>query len=67
MTKVLSGAATASGRVSWNKGKIIGAKPPLRPKHVWVGPAQASGGGSCPRPCSVESSHRLQTPWLRCR
>jgi integrase len=19
----------------WNKGKIIGAKPPLRPKHVW--------------------------------
>jgi integrase len=22
-------------RVPWNKGKIIGAKPPLRPKHVW--------------------------------
>ena len=21
--------------VPWNKGKIIGAKPPLRPKHVW--------------------------------
>lgn len=20
---------------SWNKGKIVGAKPPLRPKHVW--------------------------------
>jgi hypothetical protein len=19
----------------WNKGKVIGAKPPLRPKHVW--------------------------------
>ena len=19
----------------WNKGKLIGAKPPLRPKHVW--------------------------------
>src|SRR6202008_841599 len=22
-------------RTSWNKGKVIGAKPPLRPKHVW--------------------------------
>src|SRR5262249_4337345 len=19
----------------WNRGKLIGAKPPLRPKHVW--------------------------------
>jgi len=22
-------------RVPWNKGKFTGAKPPLRPKHVW--------------------------------
>jgi len=22
-------------REPWNKGKLIGAKPPLRPKHVW--------------------------------
>jgi hypothetical protein len=22
-------------RVPWNKGKRTGAKPPLRPKHVW--------------------------------
>lgn len=21
--------------VPWNRGKIVGAKPPLRPKHVW--------------------------------
>ena len=26
---------TTSARTPWNKGKIIGAKPPLRPKHVW--------------------------------
>src|SRR5882724_4110039 len=25
----------ASRRKPWNKGKLIGAKPPLRPKHVW--------------------------------
>src|SRR5579864_705090 len=22
-------------RVPWSKGKLTGAKPPLRPKHVW--------------------------------
>src|SRR3989442_14241010 len=22
-------------RMPWNKGKLIGARPPLRPKHVW--------------------------------
>src|SRR5436305_15348214 len=22
--------------VAWNKGKLMGAKPPLRPKHVWA-------------------------------
>lgn len=24
-----------SARVPWNKGKLVGAKPPLRPSHVW--------------------------------
>lgn len=33
MTDALSSLPTK--RVPWNKGKIIGAKPPLRPKHVW--------------------------------
>jgi hypothetical protein len=23
-------------RVPWNKGKLIGQKPPLQPKHVWA-------------------------------
>jgi integrase len=26
---------TAPRRTAWNKGKLIGAEPPLRPKHVW--------------------------------
>ena len=25
----------ASRREPWNKGKLIGQKPPLRPKHLW--------------------------------
>jgi hypothetical protein len=24
-----------SPRIAWNKGKLIGPKPPLKPKHVW--------------------------------
>jgi integrase len=27
--------STAYKRLPWNKGKLTGAKPPLRPKHVW--------------------------------
>jgi hypothetical protein len=28
-------AAPTPKRVPWNKGKLTGAKPPLRTKHVW--------------------------------
>src|SRR4030081_2354453 len=28
-------ANTIPTRVPWNKDKVTGAKPPLRPKHVW--------------------------------
>jgi hypothetical protein len=28
-------AGAAQKRVPWNKGKLTGAKPPPRPKHVW--------------------------------
>jgi len=27
--------STTVRRSPWNKGKLIGAKPPLRPRHVW--------------------------------
>lgn len=35
MTEVPSPNVNVVKRVPWNKGKIVGAKPPLRPKHVW--------------------------------
>jgi len=28
-------ASTNPSRMPWNKGKLIGARPPLRPKHLW--------------------------------
>jgi integrase len=30
-----SNLASPARRVPWNKGKLIGARPPLRSKHVW--------------------------------
>ena len=30
-----SSSDTAPVRPAWNKGKIIGPRPPLRPGHVW--------------------------------
>jgi hypothetical protein len=35
MTDILIATANVSKHRPWNKGKIVGAKPPLRPKHVW--------------------------------
>ena len=31
----MEGYQATSKRIPWNKGKVTGAKPPLRPKHVW--------------------------------
>ncbi|GIQ75631.1 hypothetical protein [Bradyrhizobium sp. RD5-C2] len=35
MTDIASTIPAVSKHVPWNKGRIVGAKPPLRPKHVW--------------------------------
>jgi len=35
MIEVLGITKNVSRCVPWNKGRIVGAKPPLRPKHVW--------------------------------
>jgi hypothetical protein len=35
MQDQVNAAPVAHRRVPWNKGKLTGPKPPLRPKHVW--------------------------------
>jgi integrase len=35
MLDQLNATLTPHKRLPWNKGKLTGAKPPLRPKHVW--------------------------------
>jgi integrase len=36
MQTVNETSAATPGRTPWNKGKLIGPKPPLQPKHVWA-------------------------------
>ena len=31
----IENCSSPNKRTPWNKGKLIGARPPLRPKHVW--------------------------------
>ena len=35
MLDQVNATAAPHQRLPWNKGKLTGAKPPLRPKHVW--------------------------------
>ncbi len=35
MLDQVNATLTPYKRLPWNKGKLTGAKPPLRPKHVW--------------------------------
>src|SRR3982074_323733 len=35
MQNQVNAALTPDKRLPWNKGKLTGAKPTLRPKHVW--------------------------------
>ena len=36
MDKIVRSETPDQIREPWNKGKVIGARPPLRPKHVWA-------------------------------
>ena len=49
---------SAPKRTSWNKGKIIGAKPPLWPKHVWSIRTKLHIEGADPRIGTVQSCYR---------
>ena len=36
MSTIQDTNAPANSRRPWNKGKLVGPKPPLQPKHVWA-------------------------------
>ena len=54
-------------RPPWNKGKLIGAKPPLQAEPRLVDPDQAADRGAHARPGAVQPRHRQQAARLRRR
>src|SRR6266852_8781300 len=50
-------AQRSTGECPWNKGKLTGAKPPRRPKHVWSIRTKLQIEGRS-RPCHVQSGYR---------
>ena len=46
------GCETEATRTPWNKGKLVGPKLPLQPKHVWAikNASTAVREGAKPRP-----------------
>ena len=51
-------------RVPWNKGKLTGAKPPLRPKHVWSIRTKLQIGGRARDLDMLNPGNRQQATWL---
>ena len=54
-------------RGPWNKGKLIGQKPPLRPKHVWSIRTRLQMDGRTRDLAMFKSGDRQQALGLRCR
>jgi hypothetical protein len=59
--------APAPSRTPWNKGKLIGAKPPLWPKHVWSIRTKLQIEGRTLDLALFKSGHRQQAAGMRCR
>jgi hypothetical protein len=55
---------TPHKRLPWNKGKLTGAKPPLRPKHVWSIRTNLQNRRPGSRPRHVQPGDRQQASWL---
>ena len=54
-------------RTPWNKGKLVGAKPPLRPSHVWSIRTKLQMEGKKRDLALFNPGNRQQTAWLRRR
>ena len=54
-----------SGRIPWNKGKLVGAKPPLKPSHVWSIRTKMQIEGK--KSDLALFNLAIDSTWLRCR
>jgi hypothetical protein len=52
-------------RPPWNKGKLVGAKPPLRPSHVWSIRTKLQMQGRTRDLALFQPGDRQQAAWVR--
>jgi hypothetical protein len=64
MTAVSNATENVQKRVSWNKGKIVDAKPPLG-RSTFALSGRSSRLRDDPRCGVVQHRHRQQASWLR--
>jgi hypothetical protein len=64
MQDEVNATPTPQKRVPWNKGKLTGAKPPLRRKHVWSIRTKLQIERPRSRPRHVQSGDRQQASRL---
>jgi hypothetical protein len=58
-------AETPVRRPPWNKAKLVGAKPPLRPSHVWSMRTKLHMEGLTQDLALFDLAIDQQTAWLR--
>ena len=51
----------------WNKGPLIGPKPPLKLREIWAIRMASAIGPACQRSCPFQFVHRQQASGLRSR
>ena len=64
MQDQVNATPTPHKRAPWNKGKVTGAKPPLRPQTRLVDPDQTPDRRPRSGPRHVQFGDRQQAPWL---
>jgi len=59
------GQQPGTERRPWNKGRLIGQKPPLKLKDIWAIRLRLQLAGQVRGPGALQPRRRQQAPWLR--
>ena len=55
---------TNGHRIPWNKGRLLGPKPPLKPKEIWAIRIRLQMETPSQGSCTIQSRHRQQAAGL---
>ena len=67
MSSNANSAEIGANHNPWNKGRLIGPKPPLKLREIWAIRIRLQLAQRVQRSCPFQSVHRQQTSGLRSR